>query len=341
MKHEVVGDGKYDNENVVQGAKVELIQRPDTNKVKNAADHVAADHIDTYPVNSSEPIHYVESNENGEYKLIGVVPGEYYVRFTYGDGSQKIVDPSSHDEIDNDVSIRKYKSTIITEEKAIEEIKNNINNDEGINNTDVNWYRNIGKNYSIAHDDLTIRQTFNESASGNVMKAYTPFMNIKIENDDKEKHDVKSTSDSKNIIEYINFGIINIPKIELGFEKNITNIKLVNGQLNTIVNGNPVNTASMKYVSNLSNRNLQHLTDGGDRIKIEIADNEIYGTKLEITYTLTVINNSEINYSDADGSYYLFGDKEGATEESITIEEVRDYLDKKLIFENGGDKFFI
>ena len=128
----------------------------------------------------------------------------------------------------------------------------------------------------------------------------------------------------------------------------MTNIKVTNSQGNVLIDGNPETVdESIKYLSDLDDK--EYLTPGSDYAKIEINDNEIYGAKLEIEYSITVINNSDINYYERAGSqyygyYYMFGEKyltaaekHKTREVNITINKVYDYLDNKLTFTGEKD----
>jgi len=175
------------------------------------------------------------------------------------------------------------------------------------------------------------------------MRAYTPTFRISLENQSTLEGNSDIIDSYK--IENINFGIIDTPKISLGFEKTMTNITVTNIQGNTIVGGNPGNPQDLQQMKQLSNldEKATHLTQGSDFAKIEISNEEIYGAKLKITYSITIINDSDINYYEDEGShrygyYYMFGDKTGAKEANITIDQVNDYLDSKLnLVENGYD----
>ena len=62
------------------------------------------------------------TQEDGSYTLTGIVPGKYYLRYTYGDGTQKIYDTSGN-EVSSDVNVRHYKSTIVTSNVAKDALK--------------------------------------------------------------------------------------------------------------------------------------------------------------------------------------------------------------------------
>ena len=305
---EVVGNGQYEaDETKLSGIQVELLDK-DRNRVKlyntvNTATE-GGELVSTGDVEEetdygslvvvSDAI--VTTNSEGKYSFVGVLPDTpYYIRFTYGDGTQKIAD---------------YKSTIVTSEKVQNLIKGN--------DTSKDWYKNIGgNNYSVATDDLAIRKEYNtNNDSHTTIPAETPLMEFSIE-----------TLLNDTGLDVFNFGIITLPKQELTIDKNITNIKITNTQGNIILDGNP----AVDVISGVS-----AIVDGNATgyVRIELPEDEIYGSKLTITYEIIVTNVSDINYyeteSQYEGCYYLFGDASHAQEVTTTAKEVLDYLDPAL-----------
>ena len=336
---EVIGNGKYDGsgslkESSVQNVTVELLQA-NSNKITGEGQTIASRYI----YDETQENKYIKKTgdqakettlQDGTYTFTGIVPGEYYVRFTYGDGNQTIIktNPSGTEP----VTAYEYKSTVITNSSLIDMIKRDRKK-QGYSN--YYWYRNTSilsnrYQYSTAVDILGDREKLNDQYSKTYnMRAYTPTFKISLENESTSKGMSDEVDPYK--IENMNFGIIDTPEIELGFEKVMTNIKVTNTAGQIIVDGNPAKQ-EIKYLSNLDNKEA-HLTQGSDYAKIELKDEELYGAKLEITYAITIINNSDVNYyenptSESYGHYYMFGTK--SKEANITIDQVDDYLDEKL-----------
>ena len=111
--------------------------------------------------------------------------------------------------------------------------------------------------------------------------------------------------------------------------------------------GNPSNKdIPIPNLSDLDARTeAQRLEAGSAFLRMEIDNQQIYGSKLEITYSITVINNSDLNFYETDdgvryndykyGDYYIFGEQ--TDEASITINDVNNYLDNKLIVEDESE----
>lgn len=258
----------------------------------------------------------------GTYKFEGVIPGYYYVRFTYGNGDQKII-PISGDEIA--VQSVEYKSTIITDDNIKTAMKNG-------NNTE--WYKYMGSTkYSTAVDDTTQRAEIEgdnsyklgKAKTSQLINAYTPRTGISIEND-------KNLAGVEHIEKFdgFNFGIITFPKTEITPVKEITNVKLTNQVGTVMTTGNPVDEP--QYISDLSKLSKT----GTPSAKAELDPNLIHGTQLETTYKITITNNSQYDYvtvnedgTIANDNYYKYGETNDQELKGVEVTEVEDYIDKK------------
>ena len=297
--------------------------------------------------------------EGGTFTFEGVVPGYYYIRFTYGDGTQKMM-PAGSEIRSND-----YKSTIINTaddgagdiiKNALEAKPDQLSNAQqtllnDYSNEDakklVEWYKYLQQNYSTAVDDTnqrlaTEKYVYKEDEkvydeSGNVVtyptnvNAYTPMTGISIENDVNDYTDNGDYHSPR--YDGFNFGIIeeSAPKIKL--DKKITNVSLTTQTGSTLVSANPTDrTAS--YVTALDNT-----TGGSKYAKVEIEPSLIYGSELKTTYEITITNNSVKDYiedkeSSEFGYYYKYGEKTDTAElKKITVNEVIDELDAKYNYD--------
>ncbi len=124
-KDERVGNGTYDEgENKVQDVYVSLMAIDDGGNAEIARLY-DNELIQSNGMWTTIPrLAVTKVDDNGNYSLKGVVPGKYYLKFTYGDGRIKYTDIEGN-EISNDVGTTKgnehqkidssyYKSTILT-----------------------------------------------------------------------------------------------------------------------------------------------------------------------------------------------------------------------------------
>ena len=354
---EKLGNGTNEQgESAVKGVKVELLDATkdeiaDVTKL-SVSNLYTVDVQDSAPLKEVSKTAIVDTDENGNYTLKGVVPGYYILRYTYGDGTQEYTDSNGNkisvdveskirntDGQEKTVYAKDYKSTIVTSQVA----KNALENS---NENTYTWYRKLeGENYSVAIDSLNERKALNNNKENNIIDdskentkenekviidAGTAKMYLGIENnkDDKETEDVEvednvQKEEYKNEINGINFGIIEQPIQQAKVEKVITYVTLTNSQNNVVFDGNPEN-AKMQGVSDLDNQQ----NGGSIYVRAEVLEDIIYSSKLELDYEIRVTNVSDVNYYE--DNYYLYGDKNGAHEITLKVNEVTDYLDETL-----------
>jgi len=357
---ERLGNGKLDNdENSIGGVTVEL-HKYDASKDNGEGDlasvwkqnagnveGIEAVTSDTNTLGYKVPA-TTTTNKNGEYTIDGIVPDEYLLKFTYGDGSVIYKMVGNEQTKVNDIDANYYKSTIIPSGQGIRVNKDQL------------WYKTTENNgrYSDAIDEKTVvdaaikedyikfnHETYaNNKAGVETKSAYTLPMNIQLEinegNADGKNTTTtmvkKENSDgtwqvetvTRHVTRNIDFGIIE--KARLGYEvvKEIANIKitLANGQV--LVDGDP--SQKMPYIKNLNDESKRTTT-----ISAEIDDELIYGSTLEIKYKVTATNRSELNYLTED--YYKYGeDKVNA--ETLKISKIIDYLSNSLVYTNNNDE---
>lgn len=335
-----LGNGIYDDkESTVQSVKVDLVTPKENNqyetvKLYQLDENGKVAHDENGNIKTGTAV--VSGTERaGTYKFEGVIPGYYYVRFTYGNGDQKII-PISGDEIA--VQSVEYKSTIITDDNIKTAMKNG-------NNTE--WYKYMGSTkYSTAVDDTTQRAEIEgdnsyklvkgkaETKTSQLINAYTPRTGISIEND-------KNLAGIEHIEKFdgFNFGIITFPKTEITPVKEITNVKLTNQVGTVMTTGNPVDEP--QYISDLSKLSKTGTTSA----KAELDPNLIHGTQLETTYRITITNNSQYDYvtvnedgTIANDNYYKYGEANPKELKGVEVTEVEDYIDKKYKTNDGDIK---
>ena len=356
---EKLGDGVYNNgENVVEGVKVDLIEVPEgiTDFRKLTSENIKNLTVaKRYPKEGNgapkETNNAILTDNTGAYELVGIVPGKYLLRFTYGDGTQKIFDTNKK-EIKTIVG-KDYKSTIVKNE----EIKKVLSGEKG-----EEWYKDLSKDviYSVALDNLNTRKSLHDTVDGKAdIMAGTAKLDVTIENTKDKSYDmpenkvnnnenatqeiIKSSNDTQeriyinyyneikaeNKIDGLSFGIIEQPKQEVEIQKLITNVKLTNTQGNVLYNGNPEKVASQGAValSDLDNKE----NEGSTYVRVEMAEDSLYGTNLELTYEVKITNKSDINYYN--NEYYWYGEKNDNKEITLTPIVVKDYLDQTVTYD--------
>ena len=339
--NERIGDGIFnDGENTVGGVKVELIEfDPSITSYENgnnitingnekiATIRTKTDETDERGyviVNSAEAS--TTTDENGSYSIRGIVPGQYLIKYTYGDGTTIYSSNGT-----KDLNADYYKSTIISQNSGlVGKFTNEISM----------WYKDVKDRYSSALDDkasveritqndeVTINRAVQET-KGLAKSAYTAPMNVKFE---KVENDTDNTTHSysalitngdnsqqyETVSEYkddnICFGIIERPRTDYEITKK-PNVEFKMGQ-------QPMPVVKQEFLSNgLPGFFRSAYTN------LQIEDSLLNGGYLDITYVVTAKNISEKDYNTAD--YYNFGNKNNAesNQKTLTISKVIDYLD--------------
>lgn len=194
-KSEKLGNGQYDDkENIASPVKVELMDIGSGENYINGSSTSNLYSVDktTNKAKVGE-LATTYTDSNGEFVLTGMVPGKYYLRFTYGDGTQKLYSVSDNKEIDT-ITQKKYKSTIVTSSKAKEALKDG-NKEE--------WYKDLeGTNYSVAVDNLETRKDANSNNNFANVTAYTAKTSITVENTKEKQVNIDVTSEGEQSDRY-------------------------------------------------------------------------------------------------------------------------------------------
>ena len=330
-----LGDGVFgDKDEVIPGVKVELLDMLVDDNNNEITDITKLPVSSVYPrkridqyVNEIDNIAIkaeTYTNSEGNYELNGLVPGMYYLRFTYGSGETKVTDLQGNEINAKGINAKDYKSTIVTNGIAKQALKG----EKG-----PEWYKELDSDKaSVAIDNLSTRLAVNNGTQTSIM-AGTAKINITIENTKDNFANIEVTENgtkalASNKFNGLNFGIIEQPKQMAKLEKVITNIKLENAQNNYAFNGNP-ETDAMQGVSDLDNTK-----NGGSKyLRAELVDEYITGSSLELTYGISVTNVSDVNYYN--NEYYWFGEANTNKEVTLNISEITDYLDKTLQYNKG------
>lgn len=352
------GNGKYDEgEATVEGVTVEL-RDAETKEI-----------VQVYDMNDPEKWKNaeVQTKDNGEFVITNYIPGDYVVTYTWGGQTYQVENKSKI------ITVQDYKGTIYPEKERQNHTGTQRTNNSQDNETDKNrwWHVSIDpktgtKNsnetrYTDAIDDYENRKKIDEpikevtkntkaevdtAYQGNQqsdriitqMESTTPKMEIGVEF--SSYTDPSSGESYKYCIHDIDFGIIERAKQDLVLTKRIKTMKvtLANGQVVadlTItdegkVEGEKKGITYMQPKPNIEPKN--------GFIRLELDNELIQGTKLEVTYEIKATNNSELDYipnSDSDtATFYTYGEVGKNVPITISPTEIVDYLDKSWSFDS-------
>lgn len=337
------GNGQYDNgEKGIKEVEVKLVYANNPEEVVKVYDEESK-------TLTKDAI--VKTNSNGEFEISGFIPGEYLIKYKWGDKEYKV---------------QEYKGTVIDESIWN---KNEQNNE---------WYKTTEPRYSDAVDNYEIREnidnqtkkiinanikTINDYVEGSKliledsteeelitkMDSTTQDFKVNIEysnenseiKDEFEKNpdgslkldsegNLISKNEFKNTIKNVDFGIVERPRQQLNVEKHIKQVKitlsngeiLVNARVEKDQNGKYQLVERIPYTVYLPRTNTKE-----GAIKIEIDQELIEGAKLDVIYEITIKNVSEIEYISEE--YYKFGKPKGSSPKLTA--SIIDYLDESLI----------
>ena len=308
--NERLGNGVYDNgEATVAGVKVKL------NEIGKDDSSYDGERI------SKE----VTTDENGNFKIEGYIPGNYNLTYTWGNKTYKV---------------QYYKGTIY---------------DESRDQNDKEWYKkDVDTRKTDALDNIDTRKTIDaemrkitrNNAEDEINKAYegtsdvikttsmdskTPAMTFGVE------YDTTMTDGNDDKVEFIvrnvDFGIVERAKQLMDISKRVSAFKL------TLANGQVLMDAEVTEDGKLkgSHSNLSYMgptnTNGinvNGILRAELDSELIEGAKVEATYEIKVTNVSEKDYDSP--NYYLYGNKKGAQLIKNSVTGVVDYLDGKIVY---------
>lgn len=292
---------------------------------------------------------------------------EYKIDTTIGEGGKNVTDADSneiigkvekepennremHSTINNhEIDGRNYKSTIITNEtvKGVFDKTNSENADNWhiiVNGNTSSMARDliddndISKNYTQRNDITSLPLQYNNYEKKNNMTACTNSFKLGIEYVTDSKKQVNRLGDPQDDSKFIdnislNFGIIERAREDIIVDKTISNIKMLfaNGQV--LFDGDPY-SGELPYLIALGPKTNRASSDNNTRdrlIRIEMDTELMQSAELQITYKISVTNNSEIDYNTKD--YYYYGIA-GTKEELVTgcVPLLVDYLDSECEF---------
>lgn len=262
-----------------------------------------------------------KTDSNGNYTISGFIPGKYVITFTWGD---KIY------------TVQNYKGTIYDQKRL---------------NDGLEWYKKdveTRKNDAIdnyetreAIDDEIKTQKYDTKTTIDKMDSTTPQMEMGVEYD-STKTDALG-DEFVYVIKNVDFGIVERARQDIAMNKSVAEFKatLANGQIiadvkideNGKLEGTTNNITYMKPGENVLPKN--------GSIKLELDNELIQGTTIEVTYRITAKNNSEKDYLNE--NYYKYGiiPKDNNDIITITPSAVIDYLDKDWAYDESKNSGWI
>ena len=351
------GDGIYDinAENAIGGVTVQLMEADDSG---NITDNVARI-FDEQVVNEdgtlgawTDATAEAVTDTSGSYKFVGFVPGKYVLKYTWGDGSYKIVNGTQGENYES--MVENYKSTTIDYDRGQSEASNN------------KFYRTVNETatrMSHAIDNIEERKAvdeklkeynyqYEEEKDPNVemkMTSTTPVMEFNIEYDDNDLMTIDLDRIENRVAFTINnmdFGIVARPVQNINLVKSISEVqlRLQNGQtlVNVQIDENGNLVGETNYTTYMPPIKQNGITIENGYVRIELDQDLMQGSTVEIKYRLRAENASQADYVDDTYGYYKYGesyyekavgqDRKDTDVITVSPSKIIDYLDESSTY---------
>ena len=288
----------------------------------------------------------VRVKEDGNYEIPDVVPGRYYLKFTYGNGETEYTDINGNKlniatKINGQVDPIKsylYKSTILSGAAKNANSENEKtwflqSIEEGVYSVALDVDSVINDRLDANNINTELNYEYTNNLTSSTISANSPTMNLQFEYIPDIEIDANLINDPTNVNPLrtnctgMSFGIIERPHVNIELEKTIKNIKLTLQNGTTVINGNPEDSTVSPYLSSMGTGNA----------RIEIDPSYIYGSNAVVTYSLQAHNKSELDYATSE--YYKYGTKaNNATPVTTIATKIVDYLDNQnASYENQSE----
>ena len=330
--YERVGDGIYNNENVMANVLVELLSVPmengqyDSDTARTGENgRQEYDVAKLYQENkttqgeTSKVLARTYTNEKGEYKFEGLTAGNYVIKYTYGKNMKDVDENGQEKETIRsataiytsdgktklkEIEAREYKSTVITSG----EISNamNITDGKAHLNGDYSWFlKSPETRYSDAVDDVEYRANLEKEAKVNYeilkgtktyvyenMEAYTPYFKLGVEEFNDQQSGATLETQEDGTLNYV----FTIDNVDFGLIER----PIVDLQVDKVITGLKVSLGNGQVLINgdPSKESLPYVRTGlDDFVPIEMDTELLQNATIEEEYTIKITNNSELDYS--------------------------------------------
>ena len=330
--YERVGDGIYNNENVMANVLVELLSvsmengQYDSDTARTGEnERQEYDVAKLYQENkttqgeSSKVLARTYTNEKGEYKFEGLTAGNYVIKYTYGKNMKDVDENGQEKETIRgataiytsdgktklkEIEAREYKSTVITSG----EISNamNITDGKAHLNGDYSWFlKSPETRYSDAVDDVEYRANLEKEAKINYeilkgtktyvyenMEAYTPYFKLGVEEFNDQQSGATLETQEDGTLNHV----FTIDNVDFGLIER----PIVDLQVDKVITGLKVSLGNGQVLINgdPSKESLPYVRTGlDDFVPIEMDTELLQNATIEEEYTIKITNNSELDYS--------------------------------------------
>ncbi len=283
---------------------------------------------------------YTETTNNyGNFTIRGYIPGEYELTYKWGNNKYTL------NEKEETITVQDYKGTVYN----VQRYQRNL--------TDSYWYKNETERYSDALDNYDTRGIVDSQMKNiNNKKAYeietqkdkidnykmistTPKMKMEI-----ELTDFRESEEGRGIVhiydvEKVDFGIAERARQAVELNKRISRLRIVkeNGEVQVDAKVVKDEDAQGNLKGYKLEKPVQYVTyipasnAANGQLKVEIDNEIIQGSTLEITYDLQIRNISELDYANVDFYWHGTSSTNRNNPVKATARKIIDYLNNEII----------
>ena len=258
-------------------------------------------------------VYTATTDDNGDFYISDFIPGDYTLTYTWGDETY---------------TVQNYKGTVYDKDRY------------DANMANKEWYKeDVATRWTDAVDNYDTRLAIDEELSEitnateitiHKMDSTTPTMGIGVEYD--STYTASSGDRYVYRIENVDFGIVERARQEISLNKRVSAMKVTLANGTTLVDLKITEdgtleglTSSVTYLPPSENS-----TPKNGMIRLEMDNELIEGSTLQVEYEIRVDNHSELDYMSE--NYYKYGIIEGDVV-TITPSAIVDYLDTDWRFD--------
>lgn len=281
--------------------------------------------VTLHELNNSIPDKEYTTGEDGNFNFEGYIPGQYTITYTWGDKKYTVQNYKGtiYDLNRNQNDMYWYKDN--ADIRKTDAIDNYARRQDIDNEIQLITDNKIFEELEKAYDGEESRVTFTK------MDSMTPTMEFSVE------YETTVTDGVGDQVEFtiknVDFGIVERAKQKLDMRKRVKTFKIILANEQVLIDATVSEDGKLegvhKYLTYMGPSKINGISDSGF-IKAELDNELLQGARLEVTYEIKFVNNSEIEYLTE--NYYKYG-TEGGIKATITPAGVVDYLDKNLGFE--------
>lgn len=348
------GDGKNNDSQAINKLRVQLIDMDRVSPDNYTSYNTVADYYDRNQ--SGFVTADTLTDSSGNYQFQGYVPGNYLVRFIYGE--QVLLTADNNGKVYNGED---YKSTLYTES----------DHQYGTDSNPNYWYEATKtQRKSDAQDNLVRRNEINginstmkfydasvlnyyENRNGGYLTdlqnkarlfADTEKLVLEVEYVQRTSDYSKDVTNRTYVVENVDLGLVERPRSELTLTKNIENIRIIANSGQTIFDTEQaVNNLGWIKPEKYLTKNYNNNYDRNGMIQATVDENLMHGATVKILYRITVENTGEKDYLSADGSsvdkafYNTAMPSTTAKLATTKADCILDYIENNLKFSNELD----